>query len=153
MGVKISQGEYILFLEGNDCILSNTLSILYLINEHQKADIIHSIGFFEKNINGNISIANKRFIKRVDTSFQNLTMVTRLNIDDDIKLKMLSTQQMNSFFATKLFKRKFLIENNIIFKEEINNNFEILFLIECMYKTSNVIFIPQIFYIAPNEGE
>ncbi len=63
-------------------------------------------------------------------------------------LKILSSDKIFSPLGTRVFKRKFLEENKIRFNEKIGDNAENLFVIEAMFQTDEIIFPPNIFYIA-----
>ena len=148
-GIEIAQGEYLLFLSGTDFIAVNTISMLYVVNEKIKADIVHSVGFFSKNENKDTS--SKQFNAKLDAPFSNLKTNLRLNINDLTKLQLLVNQQINKFIGTKIFKRSYLIEKNIKFKDYLEDKAEFFFIIESFYQTSNFLFIPQIFYFVSKD--
>ena len=144
MGIDISQGKYILFLTGKDWILPNALHILYFVNESINADVLHSIGYFKEDSNGNFTIANRKFNLSVDEPFRELKDTIHFNVQEDQKIKIWTYGKLNTLISAKMFKRNFLIENAIKFKEKIQNNVEELFLMECSCCTSRYFVTPQV---------
>ena len=142
LGLNITQGKYVMFLEGKDQIFFDALSKLYLINENKMADILNAVTWATKN-------SDKEIIVKIDAAFSNFQGNAKLNIDDIEKVKLLVNQGMNSFLGTKIFNREFLIKNDIKFNKKINNleTAELLFLIECFCNAQNHIVTSQIFYI------
>ncbi|MBR1397435.1 MAG: alpha-1,2-fucosyltransferase [Selenomonadaceae bacterium] len=153
IGIKFAKGDYILMLTGNDLILSNTLHTMYFANERTKADVLHSYGYFVEDEAGNVSIINKKFNVNIDEPFKDLKSNARLNIADDKKLNFWADNKINKLLSTKIFKRNFLIDNKIHFKHTLNDNAGNLFLIECLFHSSNYFLVPQAFYISPNKSE
>ena len=147
--LKAAQGYYVMFLKGNDRLLSNVLTSLYLTNRTMIADVVNSTAYLRKDAQGDIDIAGKKFVLNKMTAFQNMNGIFRNKLDKLTLLKVLSHDE--SFFplGTRLFSRKFLEENKISFDEKIEGA-ENLFVIDALFKTEEIIFTSQPTYIAPS---
>ena len=148
--LKAAQGYYVMFLKGNDRLLSNALTSLYLTNRTMIADVVNSTAYLRKDAQGDIDIAGKKFVLNKMSEFQNLNEVFRDKLDKLTLLKVLSNDETFSPLGTRLFKRKFLEENKIRFNEKIGDDAEKLFVIDALFQTDEIIFMPQPIYIAPS---
>ena len=146
MALNIARGNYILFFTGTDRILKNALSSIYLINEPNAADVVNSISWINEDNDG-------KLIVKIDSSFQFFKGTLRIAIDDFDILAIIINKKLNPFLANKIFKREFLVNNDIKFKEKIENLelAKVLFLIETFSQTKNYIFTSQIFYVEPKK--
>ena len=167
-GLDIARGDYVLFLTGNNFAFPYAANILSSICEnvfHKKGDnreayvtynnyekinpnIICSTKSLEENENGDISIngiPNKKFSLKGDAAFQNLNGIMELEISNDQKLMALATKGIENIVSTKFFKRKFLIENDIKFREGGGMDAELLFLVNAFMATEKITFTPQPF--------
>ena len=78
-GLDFARGEYVLFLNGDDIILSNAVHELCKIFSYRKAELICSVQYLEENVEGNLSIeniTNRKFWRRVDDQFKTLNVPT-----------------------------------------------------------------------------
>jgi len=82
--------------------------------------------------------------------FQNLNDVFREKLDKSTLLKILSSDETFFPLATRIFGRKFLEGNKILFNEKIGDDAENLFVIDALFQTEEIIFTSQPTYIAPN---
>ncbi|MBQ7197668.1 MAG: hypothetical protein IJS29_00230, partial [Selenomonadaceae bacterium] len=101
-----------------------------------------------ENENGDISIngiPNKKFSLKVDAALQNLNGIAEFEIPNDQKLIALANKSIENVISTKFFKRKFLIENNIKFREGGGMDAELLFLVNAFLATEKITFTPQPF--------
>ena len=64
-------------------------------------------------------------------------------------LKVLSNDEVIPPLATRIFKREFLTEKQLRFNEKIGDDAELLFTVEAMFQTEEIIFASNVFYIAP----
>ena len=144
IALNISQGNYILFLNGDDRLNENSLTQIYLLNESYTADVINSVRWF-------IEDENKNLITKINSTFTKLDGVTKISVSKRKLIEILVNQDLNNLLQTKFFKKDFLLKNNLKFNENISDEVELLFLIECFLKATNIIFISQAFYIEPKE--
>ena len=149
IALKAAQGYYVLFLKGGDRIFPDALTSLYLSNEHIVADVVNSTAYVKEDARGNIELANKKFVMQRISAFQNLQGIFRDKLDKQTLLKIFAQDETFPPLCTRIFKRKFLLEHGIEFKEKIGDDAEDLFTLDAIFQTDEIIFAPSIFYIAP----
>ena len=144
----LAQGEFVMFLTGKDRIVNNALTSLYLMNEYIVADIVNSFKHLKENEHGAIDIAGRKFSLETDEPFKNFNGNVRGKIDKPTILKILSSNAAP--LATKVFKRKFLLDSGIKFNEKLgDNDAELFFMVESMFQAEEILSTPQVFYVAP----
>lgn len=152
IALKAAQGYYVLFLKINDRIFPDALTSLYMANEKLLADIVNSTSYIKEDTGGNIRLADKNFILEKTSMFQNFQDVFFLGkLDKPTFLKFLAKDEVFSPLGTRIFKRDFLLEHGIDFKEKIGDDAEILFTLDAIFQTNEIIFTPNTFYIAPSD--
>ncbi len=106
VGLQKSSGKYILFLDADDWIESNYISIMLTEILKENSDI--AIGSVKNEYNNFIS-SNMRYF-----------YATTMSINAEYALKLLSRSIQNNFYITpmvgsKLFKKEFIVKNNLSF--------------------------------------
>lgn len=129
-GIDIARGEYVLFLTNKDFLNNDAGDQLYEVwafsyrkfqyetgkylsfgnYEEFTPNVVCFTKYVELDSSGNSKL-------KADQSFQYLRIITEIFMEDSQKLIGLATQQINNSLATKFFKRKFLLENKIRFKD------------------------------------
>lgn len=123
-GLKKAKGKYVMFLDSDDYLKhSEVLSLMY--NEIEKNDLDFVIADFEYDYEDK----KKNYRKQRDGSIKNKIMNGKDFYDLGIKTKSIMSVVWN-----KLYKRKFLIENNLYFVEGI------------IYE--DMEFTPKVYYLA-----
>ncbi len=145
--LDLAQGDFVLFLKGNDRLLSNALSQMYLANEHALVDVVNSVVRLREDERGNIDLAGKKFIAEAEAAFQGLRGNMRGKFDKATLLKIFSVNGGSESLATKIFKRSFLADKGIRFDD--TDDAEILFIVNAMLQAGENMFVPNVFYIAP----
>ena len=149
IALEMAQGNYIFFLKGNDRFLTNALSMLYLINEKQQADIVHSFAWLTENNKGNITFGAKKCSEQRDTQFVDTKSLVMGTKGQDA-VKLLLNKQINNFLSTKIYKRTFMLDNGIKFDEFLaDDEAEFYFQVECFFKSRYFMYIPNAVYVAP----
>lgn len=143
-GLNESSGDYVYFVDSDDCIELNTIEELYNNISSNNSDIVVSkIARFNDNSEEiDYSIPGFDFENQFDNvDFSNFTFNYR-----DIKQYVL-----NRSFAPwmKLYKRKFLTDNNIYFIEDLAFE-DVLFHVESFLKADSISFSPNFFYFYRN---
>ena len=147
--LEIAQGNYIAFLKGNDRFLNNALSMLYLINEKQQADIVHSFSWLTEDDKGNIAFGAKKCSEQRDAQFVE-TKSSVIGTKGQDAVKLLLNKQINTFLSTKIYKRTFMLDNGIKFDECLaDDEAEFYFQVECFFKSKYFTYIPNALYVAP----
>ena len=146
----LAQGDYVLFLKGNDRLLTNALSTLYLSNEHSRVDVVNSFTWLREDENGDIIISDRNYILKEMVSFQNITDIVRGKVDKPTLFKILASNDGATQIATKMFKRQFLADNKIRFDERDDATQH--FTVDAMLNADEWIFMPHVFYVAPKNS-
>ena len=149
IALNAAQGQYVLFLKGNDRLLSNAPFSFCVISEHLDADVANSTAYLKADESGDIDIAGKKFFLKKMPAFQNMNGVFGEKLDKLTLLRIFAGNETFFPIATKVFKRKFLEENKIRFNEKIGDDAENLFALDAMFQTDKIIFASLTFYVAP----
>lgn len=144
--LDLAQGDYVLFLKGNDRLLSNTLNELY----NFRTDISCSVKWLREDESGNISMAaNRKFVFEADAAFDGLQDNLNRKFDKATLFKILANNDGSTPLAAKVFKRQFLADNGIRFDD--GDDAIQMFAANAMLHADEMIFTPQVFYIAPRK--
>lgn len=142
MGLDMAQGEYVMFLKGSDRILPTTFFLLQNDLELKDGDIFHSIiNMFEQTPGKNQAVG------LIDIRFKGIQGMQPLELTKIQQLEYLFTRQLNQYLGTKIFRRRFLLENYIRMNDRLGSCAELIFLVECLMKTSKVFLTSQAFYL------
>lgn len=135
VGLENATGEYVLFLDADDWIESESLEQLYKQATSNNSDLVlfNSIEHYPDNYLRKRIYVVSNDIKNYDNFTFNCLYNKRL--------------VMNSYFivCTKLHKLDFLRKNNIKFQEDVLFE-DVLFHIKTMIKANNISYNPQFFY-------
>ena len=145
--LDLAQGDFVLFLKGNDRILSNALSQMYTANEKNLDDIVCSTAWLKENDGGNIDMGGRKFVIAQEAAFQGLQGALRGKFDKTTLLRIFTANGGNAPIATKLFKRKLLTKKGIRFNDA--DDAELLFIMDAMFQADENLFVPNVFYVAP----
>lgn len=151
IGLDRARGEYIMFLRGNDLILSNTVQLLCRMYSWRAADVICSVRRLEENPAGDVVIGGldgKKFFHRVDEHFKNLNAPIISN-GDDLTQKLLPTitNSANALLGTKFFRRNFLLKNSLRFNENAVRDAELPFVVNALMFGAELFFMSELFHI------
>lgn len=151
--LDFARGEYVLFLDGDDCIFPNAVHLLCQICAARDADVICGLHYLEENPAGDVNIggiADKKFSRRVDEQINTLNESPTLREKDLYqRLMIIGKKIFNPLPGTKFFRRDFLTKNFIRFNENLTDGFELLFLVNAIMASNEIFFTPNLFYIAP----
>ncbi len=134
LGISLSRGDYILFLDSDDCFKNNSLKKIIDITDNNQSDI-YAFGFkvFDK-------MKNMKRKKRHDL---NLLKLQKNNIFK----KYLETSIIPQVISN-LFSKKLLIKNKIKFR---NGYFEdVLFFLKSIYYAKSIKVDRNIYYLKYN---
>lgn len=148
LALTVARGKYVCFLDSDDMLTETALAELHAAAENFSADVVHAercIVF--KRINGEI-------IGKPAT-FQTGAFVTEPTLETfDIGERIVGfTRKRFAWWAcTKLFRRKFLVDNRIVFPAA--NVFEdFAFVFMCIAAARNYVRVPYVSYLYRIRGD
>lgn len=134
-GLQIAKGEYVAFIDSDDFIDTKKYEEFFNKGKNQDLDII--IGTYQKYQDGEYLKLCKR-----DKSINSLGKITGKEFFE-------KSMELNSFREEvwdDIYKREFLIKNNLKFKERLLHE-DTLFFIQALSKAKKVEYIDIPFYI------
>ena len=169
-GLNCANGEYVIFLTGRDFILPGTVTMVgqswdfgskkysdrdnYMTDENYDRigyDIICASKYLEENSQGTIELKKasenkvRKLVLKVNESLKDITeQFADYNFDIETKMKFAFSQSLESMMATKIFKRKFLKEHDLCFKENFDMS-EALFLTNAILLTNQIVITSGLF--------
>ena len=148
IGLGFARGKYISFIDNDDIFLNNALKDFFEIAEKMQADVVHA----EKYLTtlNNVEDINKN-TKFVVTSAQNDNFVDKPIFETEDLLERINLFNKKRFWYVwnKLFRRDFLIENQIYFPNVIASD-DMLFSFYTLCLAKNYVRIPNIVNIYRN---
>jgi glycosyltransferase involved in cell wall biosynthesis len=122
-GLKYALGDYISFVDSDDYIDENYCKILYNIASSKNLDVLNfGLTYVKEGTKENrFSVLPKN------------RLIPKLELIELIKFA--STNKMLWFAWSNFYKREFLIENNIMFNENVLLGEDSLFNLECFYNS------------------
>lgn len=132
-GIKTASGDYIYFLDSDDSILEHTLMCLVENIEVEDVDVIV----------GSI----KRLNKRPSISNMYSTLVNRLLKERENNITEAKPKHLISSSLNILFKKSFLIENNILFDTELKLFSDLPFNFKAFDKADKIVYDQDAYYV------
>lgn len=137
MGLKYATGDYVLFLDSDDFLSKNALSILSSKIDNNNAPDVMVFG---------AKIISKDTIDTIPDWVIESTTSKDESFDGEA-YKLLPTQKnLVPFIWNKSFKRVFLLDNNIAFNNEIKLGEDKLFLYDVFIRAKKLLFISNQLY-------
>ncbi len=129
-GLNFVKGDHILFLDSDDTFTTDSINYFMQIISSNDFDIAcFGYEFFDHN--------NKSLL-----SFKYNNIDTKINYINDF----LKNGTVKNVIWNKIYKKNFLIDNNIKFHSNFEPNEDSLFVFEILLKTKNIIFLDKIAY-------
>lgn len=134
VGIKASNGQYILFVDSDDYIEKNMILDLYQAMKKTEADIAIE-GYREINHESAIEVYDyKNCIEK-----------------KDFLLKCI--QHTGGVVCSKLYTAAVIKENNIFFRKDLSLSEDLIFALECMKRAKRLIQIEQADYVYDRRNE
>ncbi|MDY2881479.1 MAG: glycosyltransferase family 2 protein [Romboutsia timonensis] len=110
-GFEIAKGEYILFVDGDDWISLDTISVLYNKAKEKEYDIV-----------------SYKYLIKYEDGTEEEAWDTQIKTDNSSNmLKLLFSNNINHNLVTKFVKRSFIIDNKIEFPKSISYGEDLAF--------------------------
>lgn len=140
--IKLSKGEYIIFIDSNEKFKSNILENIYKEAFSNDLDILtfdHTLSV-EKRIfdEKRVELSQKEKDIKRNRFLDNSNITTGINFCKTIVEKNLDFLDLSNY----LYRNEFLKENNIFLKEFLYNNSE-SFILESIIKSSSIKYISE----------
>lgn len=135
-GIEISKGKYIFFVDSDDRVTKNMAEEMVLEIEKTKSDFSSFLIAFED------SKSQKIYKKKFDN---------KILENKEIYQNALEIKDIFPIPVNKIYKRSFLIENNIFFPK-IRKNEDILFIHKLAFFSKKCSFSNKVFYYAWRRG-
>lgn len=140
-GLLLSKGKWVAYVDGDDYINEDFVSIL---NEYTSSDY-NMILFSYKSIYSDKVVHHEIIGKERVLNNERVRDLFKDLIDTEQRLPELSTTR--TYVWTKLYRRSFLIDNNIEFEKDVFMYDDILFNLKALCKLNECIYIPYELYM------
>lgn len=131
MGIRSSSGEYIFFLDGDDLITSDCIEVLYNAAIDSNAELVMSDykRIYSKDFHNALSYA-----------------INHKNSEDMI-YKNICYDEQNNYIWNTLYKKEFILENNIYFDKDLKFAEDALWITLVQFKANKMIRISTQTYL------
>lgn len=141
VAMDFAKGKYILFLDSDDFLDETALEDFYNVAEEFDADVVHAEKCFKyKEIDG--KFVDEIYLLESTAATEKPTLET---FDIAKRITDYAGKKYSTFVWHKLFRREFLIENNIKFPN-IATSEDFIFSVMCLSYAKNYVRIPFIGY-------
>ena len=130
-GIKNAKGMYLTFIDSDDWVDNEYLSSFINFLNSCKSDLI--IGGIVKdsaNISNNLYVVTEMYFKKTEYSL----LFDKFNL------------YKNGYTVAKLYKTELVKDHNIFFNSNICNTEDLLFMLEFIYYSNSVQFVPHYHY-------
>ena len=152
-GIRSAAGEYVVLVDSDDELLPSALAENFAAVRKFSADIVHNTHFLLPlpDENGDIPLqliddGVKYFPLSSNVAGDDYTEVTLLSDDLASRLEDWKKRRINWSVCSKMFRRKFLIDNGICFSD-MKLAEDMVFCFECLFKAKNYVIVPGGYYV------
>ncbi|PFP29503.1 hypothetical protein COJ96_10165 [Bacillus sp. AFS073361] len=139
LGINVAKGDYLAFVDSDDTIESNMYEKMYALGLEQEADII-ACGYFEINHFSNETL-------KLISPLGSKSIIKGKQIKEDLEALLLENKILGfASMCNKLYKRSFIIENNILINEGIKIAEDLCFNLIALSNANKICGINEPFY-------
>ncbi|NFO13452.1 glycosyltransferase family 2 protein [Clostridium botulinum] len=143
LGIELSKGEYITFIDADDYIYSNALEQMYLYIKKENNDVCMA-GYIEESLNKKkkfeLPYKDGKILNNSEVKLNIIPKMIAITKDDtDKNLIMGSVWRL-------LIRRNIIEKNNIKFNSKVYLAEDLLFCIEVFSKANSVIIMKECYY-------
>lgn len=131
VGIRMSKGKWICFLDSDDSLLKNGIGKLLDAGQDGAVDFV--VGDYQKIQNGKI-VSTK-------TLGDNFKCWTGKETKQFLRPVLLPSYEMGSLWG-KIFLRSFVIDNNLFLKEELSNGEDYDYLVRTVNCAKCIVYVP-----------
>ena len=144
VGLGMAKGEYIFFIDSDDFLKENRVNELYEKAVEYDVDVLQTSYYTLDENNGKEGVEK--------TSFEINKLLTHIDLEKE--LCYASSKRRIVFAWRNLFRREFLLKNNIMFEEKLRMVEEVPFNLEALAKAERFVAvdIPVLCYRIRNES-
>ncbi len=142
VGLKISRGEYIFFVDADDFIIESALEILHAAAKQTDAEVVYSAQYYFCDENRNIKfIGDNEAIQKGSAD----TMILSVDASEENCRKLFVDNGIYHMPWTKFVQRKFLVKNKIEFPPIISGG-DFIWTIQVVYYAKRFLRLPIAIY-------
>ena len=144
-GLSLSRGKYIALIDTDDLFTKTALEELHGIAEETQADIVHAERHFEAKSTDDIIDENTPLIKKsimLGNKFVDKPTIDKLDLAK--RVEEWTKKRYSEYPWDKLYRRDFLLENNIRFPKGMRVRDDTLFSFYCVCLAEKIVRIPNI---------
>lgn len=144
VGLSMAKGDYIFFIDSDDFLKEDRVKELYEKAVEYDADVLQTSYYALDESSG-----KENFVK---ASFETNKLLTHADMEKE--LCYASSERRIVFAWRNLFKREFLLKNNIVFEEKLRMVEEVPFNLEALVKAERFVAvdIPVLCYRVRNDS-
>ena len=145
IGLKVSCGEYIFFVDADDFIVETALEILYTAAKSSDADVVYTAYYYFHDKNNKIRLVADKEAMICKKSGAEDAMTLTIENPEEIAEKLFTYKGLYHMPWTKFVKRKFLVENKIEFPQIISGG-DFIWTIQIVYCAKRFLRLPLALY-------
>lgn len=126
IGIKEATGDYLMFLDPDDLYTDDACEVLYSTIKEENIDIVF----------GKYIIFSENTKQKVVYNFKDIKEIKVETVEDDPRLLTLPPS-----IWTKIYKRSFIQENNLLFPLDILLAEDLAFIIDSFLKAKGILFL------------
>ena len=151
LGVSLSRGKYIAFLDSDDMYNPGGLNAMYSVAEQTNADVVHAIGWLtSEDENGSVIKTNSKLRPVIADSLP-ISQIEFLTSNIAERMNLMLSRRLCVNVWSKIYLRDYLVKNDITSPDILNEDVSFT-LLNLLYaqRYVRVPFLWNIYRIAPD---